>query len=317
MKVCFIVNRRDELVPSMTTMMLIRSAQALGHRVLVACVDELYVAEGRVFAEAVQTGDDWTPDQRRRPVRIDLESLDLVVMRTNPARDPRKGVHAAALTITAMAAARGLRVVNHADGLRRAGDKLYLETLPPEMRPATWVTADPGRVVDLVMEAGLVRVAKPLAGTRGQDVFLLDARHPENLRQIAEVVTREGYAMVQAFAPKGHEGDTRVVVLDGEPVSLGGQALAIRRVPGGKDFRSNIHAGGRAQPGEVTAPMRATIEHLAPRLREDGIRLAGFDFVGDLVVEVNVFSNGGFRDAERFHKRSFSDFVVTRLLEAA
>ena len=50
-------------------------------------------------------------------------------------------------------------------------------------------------------------------------------------------------------------------------------------------------------------------------LAEDGIFLAGLDLIGDRIVEVNVFSTGGFHPAWRYYGREFTEAVIRRVEE--
>jgi glutathione synthase/RimK-type ligase-like ATP-grasp enzyme len=60
--------------------------------------------------------------------------------------------------------------------------------------------------------------------------------------------------------------------------------------------------------------MRRVIEACSPLLEAQGIRLSGFDFLGDVVCEINVYSTGGFRDAETFFGQPFSQYALEQLL---
>jgi glutathione synthase len=55
---------------------------------------------------------------------------------------------------------------------------------------------------------------------------------------------------------------------------------------------------------------------VGPVLVAHGIRLAGLDVIGDVVVEVNVFSTGGLFDAERFSGADFSGRIVDAIADA-
>ena len=80
--------------------------------------------------------------------------------------------------------------------------------------------------------------------------------------------------MVQEYLPAVRAGDKRVLLLEG--TILG----AINRVARDDDVRSNIHAGGRVEPCEVTAEERAIVSDMAPRLAADGLVFVGLDFIG-------------------------------------
>ena len=142
---------------------------------------------------------------------------------------------------------RGVFVANRPASLRRSMSKLMLSRLPNNVLPHTLVTRDLATVERFLADAPGDVVLKPLSGTRGQDVFRMDARRPINLQQIFDVLTRDGYLIAQHFVPEAVDGDIRMVLLDGRPLELDGRVAAVRRVPPGKDFRSNIAVGGAAR----------------------------------------------------------------------
>jgi glutathione synthase len=306
MKLLFVVNSIPDVVPTMTTAMLIRGAAERGDEVFVCGVDQLELSvDGRLRALAAKAPRSASPAElctalRAAPVEaVDVEDCGAWLLRTNPARDTA-GAHGPALNLARAARERGVVVLNDPDGLVRAQSKLYLaERVPARFRPQTLVSRDAGRLAAFVKDSGGRCVLKPLSGTRGNDVFFVDERG-DNLKQIISVVARSGYAMAQTFVPAAVDGDTRVVLLEGQILERGGHPAAIKRVPGKGDFRSNLHTGGKAEPAVITEGMRACVEAIGPSLVEDGLFLVGVDFVGDQVLEINVFATGGFRDAERF-----------------
>ena len=121
----------------------------------------------------------------------------------------------------------------------------------------------------------------------------------------------------QEYVPGADEGDTRVLVAGGEVLRLQGEAAAIRRVPGRDDFRSTVHAGGRPVPGELSPAMARVVEAVGPILMRDGLFLAGLDFIGDVLCEVNVNSAGGLFDLERFTGLRFTRHLARLLVAEA
>jgi glutathione synthase len=116
--------------------------------------------------------------------------------------------------------------------------------------------------------------------------------------------------MVQEFVAGAERGDVRVTVVAGEILEVDGRAAAVARVPDPQDFRSNLHAGGRAEAVEVTASIREAVARIAPHLQREGLVHVGVDFVGDRILELNVFSPGGLHPSERLYGRDFSSAVI-------
>ncbi len=329
MRLIFLVNRLDELQPKMTTAMLIEAAAREGLEPRVAAVDGLWLdADGSISAKTHRPSglpaardDDGARVQwlmalaSSQPEVWALEPGDRLWIRTNPARDAaRAGSHRLALDLAGLAAERGVAVANDPRGLTLAASKLYLARLPEATVPRGIVAGEAERLREFVAAAEGPVVLKPLAGTRGAGVFRVQAGEP-NLGSILESLLASGPVMAQDWLPGAEEGDLRVLLLDGRTLTAPGGWAAIRRRPAAGDFRSNLHAGGRAEPAEPTAEQQATLAAIAPRLVADGLRLVGVDLIGPRVIELNVFSTGGLRDAERFAAADFSRMVVRGLIE--
>ncbi len=316
----FLLNRDLDLRPSQTTAMLIAGSAARGNPTYtfgvgdVAFVGERVVARARRVPKPDGAGQAGLARLIERlgavePELVELGALDGIMIRTSPGRDTeRAAVHRTALDLLRLVLDR-VEVLNHPDGLTRASSKLYLSHLPPSVRPET-VIGGAEVLKRFVVERDAPAVLKPLVGTRGQDVFLIDPHARGNLNQIIDVLTREGPAMAQSFVPEARQGDTRVLLLDGEPLVVDGHAAAIRRVPGAEDFRSNVHVGATPAPGELTPAAARIARAIGPTLRRDGLWLVGMDLIGEAIVELNVFSTGGLRDAEANTGADFSGRIV-------
>lgn len=316
MKLAFLLKDLNVLPVTMTSWLLIAGAVERGHEVTILTVDRLsLLASGHVggSGRVVPPGTrGLTPETLRAlPVeRLVLEDLDAILVRTNPARDPRTWAHETALELLGLLEDRGLCVLNPSASLRRAASKLYLARLPEECRPQTIVSADPDEIRAFAASTQGRWVIKPLRGTRGRGVFALAQGPGQNQNQIIESVLERGYAMVQTFVPEARDGDMRVIMLEGQVLSVDGHIAAVRRVPAGSDFRSNIHAGGIAQPAAPDGRDLRALALIGDCLRRDGVFLAGVDLIGARAVEVNVFSTGGIFDAQRFSGRDFVGAIL-------
>ncbi len=317
MKIAFLVNELNELRATQTTSMLIHRAPRTGHETLVVPICGLEVApDGAVFGYAhrvtPQASVEAVLEELRRggATRVDLTTVQALLIRTNPARDRRDWAHDTALEAAALLEDRGVFVGNRPGALRRSMSKLMLTRLPTSVLPRTLVTRDLAALEAFLAEAPGDAVIKPLSGTRGVDVFRIDPRRAPNLRQIFDVLTRDGYCVAQHFVPEAVSGDVRVVMLDGRPLQVSGAVAAVRRVPGEGDFRSNIAVGGNAVPAELSEGMHEVIRAIGPQLAAEGLWLTGLDLIGNTVVEVNVFSTGGLHHAEQFYGVQFVDAIL-------
>jgi glutathione synthase len=310
MDIVIVVNALEGVKPEQSTADIARGLLGRGHDVWYAAVGALGLGVDDVpTAHAVPVGADGLPAGRAS--RFGVDAFARVVIRTNPARDAdRAWAHAVALDLLARARELGVVVMNDPDGLRRAGSKLYQLAVPAHLRPRTLVSRDAADIRAFVAAEGRA-VLKPLNGTQGRDVFFIDG--PGNLNQIIDVLVRDGHAMAQAWVPEAGDGDVRVLLLDGALLTVEGRAATVRRRPGKGELRSNIAQGGSAHPGVVTPAIREMVEAVGPRLRRDGIVLAGLDVVGDMLVEINAFSPGGLADAGRFAGVDFVAPILDRI----
>lgn len=317
MHTTIIVNARVEIGPKQTTLDLIRIGAERGHTIWVTGVGDLSCGpDGRVQAkvhELKQTHYEsyeqlLSEINRSMPQLKPLSKTDVVLLRTNPARDKsRMELHTAALSLLRMLRDEGTVVLNDPDGLIRAASKLYLQELPAEVRPLTLVSSNQAEIIDFIRGLDGPAVLKPLTGTRGGDVFLVQSAADKNLLQIIDVLLRQGMAMIQAFIPEAVSGDTRVLVLEGELFEVDGFPAAFRRIPMGSDFRSNVDVGGKTAPAEIIPAMRHVIAQVGPFFRRDGLFLVGLDFIGEKICEVNSYSPGGVRAARKFGQVNFTN----------
>ena len=311
-----IVNSAAEIEPKQTTLNLIRVAAERGYTVWVAGVGDLSCpADGQVMAyvrQLTQTHYDsyhTLLDEIRtvEPLFRPLSESDVVLMRTNPARDKRRApLHTAALALMRMVRDAGTVVLNDPDGLIRASSKLYLQELPAGVKPLTLVSSSQAEIIAFIEKLDGRAVLKPLQGTRGGDVFMVESAKDKNLLQIIDVILRQGLAMVQSFIPEAVNGDTRVLVMNGEILEIDGRPAAFRRIPIGSDFRSNVDVGGKTAQAVITPTMREVVAQVGPFLRRDGLFMVGLDFIGNMICEVNTYSPGGLRAAKKYEDVDFT-----------
>ena len=130
-------------------------------------------------------------------------------------------------------------------------------------------------------------------------MFLLDKKEGKNKKQIVEAITRDGFIIAQEYLPAAKDGDTRVFLVDGQPLEIEGKVAAIQRVQAPGDLRSNVHQGATVQMPVLTKQTFRLIETIGPQLQADGMYLVGLDIVGSKLMEINVFSPGGIRQPSR------------------
>jgi glutathione synthase len=212
-----------------------------------------------------------------------------------------------------LAAAAGVLVVNDPVHLADALNKTYFQHFPDEVRPRTLISRTPEDIKDFVKQLGGRAVLKPLQGSGGQGVFLVAGKKGQNLNQIIETLTRDGFVVVQEFLKEAERGDVRLFVMNGRPLEVDGKVAAFRRVNPADDVRSNMHVGGTAEKVRVTDELLKVVGLARPKLIKDGMFLVGLDIVGDKLMEANVFSPGGLGSAGSLYEVDFAAAVMEAL----
>ena len=232
--------------------------------------------------------------QGSKPQLVDITDIDVLMLRNDPSNDAidRPWAEDIGIQFGRRAAQQGVLVLNDPDSLSRAINKLYFQEFPRAVRAETLITRFPADIKEFAKKHGGKIVLKPLQGSGGQGVFLVNNKAAANLNQMIESISRDGYIIAQSYVPEADKGDIRLFIMNGEPLQIDGKYAALRRVSSKEDIRSNIHAGGTATPVKITERELRVAELIRPKLLEDGMFLVGIDIIGDVILEVNVFTPG-------------------------
>jgi glutathione synthase len=250
-----------------------------------------------------------------RVERITVDDLDVLFLRNDPAADlgTRPWAQSAGFVFGQRAAGRGVIVLNDPSSLAGAINKMYFQHFPPEVRPRALISRSVEDIRTFVEEEGGRAVLKPLQGSGGSGVFLVQPSDMGNLNQMIEAVSRDGYVIAQEYLPAAAEGDTRLFLMNGVPLAVDGKYAAFRRISAEGDVRSNVHVGGKTARAEVSDEMLKIAEIVRPRLARDGMFLVGLDIVGNKLLEINVFSPGGLGTATKLEEVDFTAAVIEAL----
>ena len=275
---------------------LMLAAQARGYSLYHYNVTSLAYEQGRLTAWAApvtvqrEAGNHFAADERRQ---IDLVAdVDVVLMRQDPPFDLSY--------ITATHLLERLEgqtlVVNDPASVRNAPEKVFVldfaQYMPPTLiaRRIEDVRAFHARYPgDLVM--------KPLHGNGGKAVIRIPA-DGSNLAALIELFDNAWVEphMFQPFLSEISEGDKRIVLIDGVV------AGAINRRPGAGEFRSNLAAGGYAEPTTLNAREEEICAAMGPELKKRGLVFVGIDVIGGKwLTEINVTSPTGIMAIDKFN----------------
>lgn len=210
-----------------------------------------------------------------------LASMNVILMRKDPPFDNEFIYNTYVLEL---AEAAGSLIVNKPQSLRDCNEKVFA-THFPQCCPPVRVTASPALLKEFHQTHGDV-IFKPLDGMGGAQIFRLKAGDP-NVSVIIETLTDFGKTsiMAQKFIPEISQGDKRILLVNGEPISYG-----LARIPAKGETRGNLAAGGRGVPVDLSPRDLWICEQIAPTLKEKGLLFVGLDVIGDYLTEINVTS---------------------------
>lgn len=326
MRIGFVVNDVQTEEAGYTTIRLAMTAVNRGHESwLMGAGDLAFDPDGLVRARAksvtkvsYKSNKQFLTDLQGPKAKVDritVDHLDVLILRNDPAEDriKRPWAQTAGIMFGRAVLRQGVIVLNDPNGLAKAMTKMYFQLFPEEVRPETLITRDRAEIKHFAKEHGGDIVIKPLQGSGGEGVFLIRKGDLGNLNQMVDAVARDGYVIAQEYLPAAAEGDTRLFMMNGQPLRYKGKYAAFRRQRSGDDIRSNIHAGGHKAQATVTQDALHIAEIVRPKLVEDGMFLVGLDIVGDKLMEINVFSPGGLGSAQSFEGVNFTHAVIDAL----
>jgi len=225
------------------------------------------------------------------PAVAPLSELDGLLMRKDPPFDTE---YVYSTYILERAEEAGVLVVNRPQGLRDMNEKVYTAWFPQCCAP-TLISRDMGDLGAFLREHGRV-VVKPLDGMGGRSIFVL-GQGDLNAHVVFETLTDYGrrFALAQRYIPDiVTSGDSRVLLIDGEPVPY-----ALARMPSAEDHRGNLAAGAQGVGRPLNERDRWLAGQIGPTLAARGMLFVGLDVIGGFVTEINVTSPTGIRELEK------------------
>ena len=263
---------------------MLLAAQAKGWTLYYMEQQDLFLQDGTVSAEmkrltVQEDADNWYQLEETETKK--LSELDVILMRKDPPFDME---YIYSTYLLEQAQNDGVLIVNNPQSLRDANEKLFTAWFP-QCCPETLVTRKASLIRDFHQQHGDI-ILKPLDGMGGASIFRVKNGDP-NFSVIIETLTDHGKTsiMAQKFIPDISEGDKRILMINGEPVSY-----ALARIPAKGETRGNLAAGGRAEGRPLTEHDRWICEQVGPKLREKGLLFVGLDVIGNYLTEINVTS---------------------------
>ncbi|MGX1754090.1 ATP-grasp domain-containing protein [Sphingobacterium sp. NPDC055346] len=325
MKIAILINQSHKEEEKFTTTMLALKALERGHSVLyIGLADFVYEDEQTVLAHCrvikpehgLSNGADFVKHLKdAEKTLVDLGEIDVLWLRFDPTLDMlnRPWAAAAGIQFAQIVKRNGRYVINDPDYLVQANNKLYLENFPKSVRPKTLVTRNHDDVLRFLEDQKDKIILKPLKGSGGKNVFMIDYKERQNLKQTVEAIARDGYVIAQEYLPEAKKGDIRFFMMDGEPLIVDGKYAAVRRVQKEDEIRSNIHQGAKPEEAIIDENILNLVGKVSQQLKDDNMYLVGLDIVGDKIMEVNVFSPGALYHASQILKKDFANAIIMDL----
>jgi glutathione synthase len=265
-----------------STLAMMLAARKKGWMVSVFTQSDLFIENGEVSVQhrVVDLFDDhnqWFTDieLKNEPATV----FDAILMRKDPPFDME---YIYATYLLEMIENSGTPVLNRPGSIRDCNEKLFALQFP-QCTPPHMVSRDPKRLRAFHDTHGDV-IYKPLDGMGGTSIFRA-TQDEHNLSVIIETLTNYGQTqtMAQKYIPEIVEGDTRILLINGEPVPFG-----LARVPSKGETRGNLAAGGSAVGRELTKRDLEICAEVGPALKQRGLYFVGIDVIGDYLTEINV-----------------------------
>ncbi|EKF56436.1 glutathione synthetase [Galbibacter marinus] len=325
MKICFVLNKISTEKAG-TSVALMTKAHNMGHEVYAMGVGDFkFQHQGTIFLYAKSVDPSTKVETPKKYLKvlqsgsaketaIESTDLDVLFIRNNPTEEgaSRHWAEQSGLAFGRMIQQQGVLVLNDANALSYGFiDKLYFEELPQEIKPASIITRKKDDILKFWEKNNKQIVLKPLEGSGGKNVFLID-KHEKNINQIIQTISKDGYVIAQEYLPAVKKGDVRVLLMNGRILTENGEKAIIRRVCDEGEFRSNFKQGATADKSDLTKSMQKIIDLTAPKLIKDGLFFVGLDVIEDKLIEINILSPGGL---DRFADIGLTDFT-TSVIEA-
>jgi glutathione synthase len=201
---------------------------------------------------------------------------------------------------------------NDVKALRDFNEKL-LPLRWPEFTPPTLISMNAEQIERFAVEHRKV-VLKPLNDCSGRGISKIDLDERQDFRELIDeaLIVSEGrprFLVAQKYLSAVSEGDKRVFLVNGKPLGM------VDRIPRAGSYLANIHQGARCLPAQLSVRENHIIRSIAPFLREHGIVLAGADFIGGYLTELNITSPSAIRQINEVSGAQLQNRIVDAMLE--
>lgn len=262
-----------------TTFSLVKEAQRRKHEVFVYVPSNLALKLNQPIAFAQKVSVDDFGFTSKRDVTIDLNEMDIILIRQDPPFDMRY------ITTTYILEKTSALVINNPTEIRNCPEKLitslFLELIPP-----TLITENISMIRDFYHNHKDI-ILKPLYSYGGIDVIRV--QNENSIQVVVELMIAKYKCPViaQVFC-KNIDRDKRVLLLDGQPIGV------MKRVPKTSgEIRTNLRLGASFEPAEMNNRDNEICNKIGPELKKRGLIFVGIDIIDNSLLEINTTSPMG------------------------
>jgi len=201
--------------------------------------------------------------------------------------------------------------INSPDALRNINEKLYTLNWS-KYCPDTLTTMSVSLLTAFAEKHGRI-VLKPLDDCSGRGIVFLSADEAGLEESLAKyVVSPDGiprFVMAQQFLVNVKNGDKRIYLVNGEPAGW------VNRIPAEGQDLANIHQGATCHASELSDRERMLSREIGAELKQQGVILAGLDFIDGHLTEINITSPSAVRQINAVYDQNLEVQIVDGIIE--
>ena len=284
MRIALVLDPLDDLKTHKdTSIAIMREATMRGHALYVLEQGDIQLRGSKVVLNtqsfSFHNSEPWYEVSDKTETAPEL--FDAILMRKDPPFDME---YVTSTWLLELAERQGARIFNRPQAIRDFNEKLSVARFP-QFAPPFLVTRHMETIREFLAAHDDI-VVKPLDGMGGSGIFRLHS-DDHNIGVILETITHfeRRTVMAQRYLPQIKQGDKRILLINGVPVSY-----ALARIPKAGETRGNLAAGGTGMAQPLSARDWEIAETVGTQLKPLGLFLVGLDVIGDFLTEINVTS---------------------------
>ena len=310
LKIIFQMDDFNKINPANdSTLLLANAAQKLGHQIFFATAEDLFAENAQILIKNAELKLNL---EQEKFYSLGVETInkisdfDFFFIRQDPPVDLDYLTNSYLLE----QAASQTKIINEPISIIKFPEKINPLNYQ-EYAPQTIIAAD-AEIFREFLAKQKIAILKPLYACGGAGVKLLQSpQDQENLIEtIHEQQSKFGkYLIMQEYLPEIKKGDLRILIGVGEILG------SFLRVPAEGKVAANLHAGGSAVPAQLSALQKDIAAKVGADLLQNKIYLAGLDFIGDKLTEINITSPMGFAEINKLYQTNSAEKFWDLLLK--